>query len=69
MQLNDHAVPFADALERIRDLDHPTARVLLGVAREKDGEAELVILHPTRSVRKVFDISIPGGVPGLEIRN
>jgi hypothetical protein len=54
---------------RFWDLDHPAARVLLGVAREKDGEAELVILHPTRSVRKVFDISIPGGVPGLEIRN
>jgi hypothetical protein len=37
--------------------------------QEKGGDKGLVILHPISSVRKVFDISTPGGVPGLEVRD
>lgn len=33
------------------------------------GSADLVILNPTPQVRRVLDISIPGGTPGLEVRD
>jgi hypothetical protein len=28
----------------------------------------LVIVHPSAQVRRLFEISIPGGTPGLEVR-
>jgi len=28
----------------------------------------LVVLNPSTQVRRVLDISIPGGTPGLEVR-
>ncbi|MGH2681387.1 MAG: STAS domain-containing protein [Actinomycetota bacterium] len=34
-----------------------------------NGNARLVILNPTPQVRRVLDISIPGGTPGLEVRD
>lgn len=43
--------------------------LLLGSVRKGHGDAGLVILHPTPSVRRVFDLSIPGGAPGLEVRD
>jgi hypothetical protein len=40
--------------------------VLVRSAREKAG---VVILHPTAPVSRVLEISVPGGVLGLEVRD
>jgi anti-sigma B factor antagonist len=50
-------------------MDSSGLRVLLRAASSMDGQGpRLIVLHPTRAVRRVFEISIPGGAPGLEIR-
>ena len=50
-------------------MDSTGLRLLLQSMQEKGGDKGLVILHPISSVRKVFDISTPGGGPGLEVRD
>ena len=48
-------------------MDSSGLRALLEAASERNG-ADLVILDPTPQVRRVLDISLPDGAPGLEIR-
>jgi anti-anti-sigma factor len=49
-------------------MDSSGLRTLLEAAKDRgDGDA-LVILDPTPQVRRVLDISLPDGAPGLEVR-
>ena len=49
-------------------MDSSGLRALLEAAGLRNGNGSLVILNPSTQVRRVLDISIPGGTPGLEVR-
>ena len=47
-------------------MDSSGLRAVLDAARSIEGG--IVLLHPSEQVRRVLDISIPTGAPGLEVR-
>ena len=49
-------------------MDSSGLRALLEGAGLPNESGPIVILHPSAQVRRVLDISIPDGVPGLEVR-
>jgi anti-anti-sigma factor len=49
-------------------MDSSGLRALLERAGEPDRKGPVVILNPSPQVRRVLDISIPGGTRGLEVR-
>ncbi len=49
-------------------MDSSGLRALLEAAGQTEGGGSVVVLNPTPQVRRVLDISIPGGTPGLEVR-
>jgi anti-anti-sigma factor len=49
-------------------MDSSGLSVLLEAAGQNDGHGSVVILNPSAQVRRVLEISIPGGTPGLEVR-
>ena len=49
-------------------MDSSGLRALLEAADVQGGGVPLVILHPAPQVQRVLDISIPDGMPGLEVR-
>ena len=49
-------------------MDSSGLRALLERAGQPNGSGPVVILNPSDQVRRVLDISIPGGTPGLEVR-
>jgi anti-sigma B factor antagonist len=49
-------------------MDSSGLRALLEAAGLLNGNGSMVILNPPAQVRRVLDISIPGGTPGLEVR-
>jgi anti-anti-sigma factor len=49
-------------------MDSSGLRALLEAAGLTDGDGSVVVLNPSAQVRRVLDISIPGGAPGLEVR-
>ena len=50
-------------------MDSSGLRALLEGAGQPTGCGPVVIVNPSAQVRRVLDISIPGGTPGLEIRS
>jgi anti-sigma B factor antagonist len=49
-------------------MDSSGLRALLEGAGRPNVNGPVVILNPSDQVRRVLDISIPGGMPGLEVR-
>jgi anti-anti-sigma regulatory factor len=49
-------------------MDSSGLRALLEGAELSRGSGSLVIVRPSAQVRRLLDISIPGGTPGLEVR-
>ena len=49
-------------------MDSSGLRALLEAAGQSEDGGSVVVLNPSAQVRRVFDISIPGGTPGLEVR-
>lgn len=49
-------------------MDSSGLRVLLEGAGRPTGCGPVVIVNPSAQVRRVLEISIPGGTPGLEVR-
>jgi anti-anti-sigma factor len=49
-------------------MDSSGLRALLEAAGQTEGGGSVVVINPSAQVRRVFDISIPGGTPGLEVR-
>jgi anti-anti-sigma factor len=49
-------------------MDSSGLRALLEGAGLPNGSGPVVILKPSPQVRRVLDISIPDGIPGLEVR-
>jgi anti-anti-sigma factor len=60
--------PIMLDFEGVSFMDSSGLRALLeGAGLPKQG-GPVVILNPRAQVRRVLDISIPGGIPGLEVR-
>jgi anti-anti-sigma factor len=53
---------------RVSFMDSSGLRALLERAGQPNGRGPVVIVNPSPQVRRVLDISIPGGTPGLEVR-
>jgi anti-sigma B factor antagonist len=49
-------------------MDSSGLRALLEAAKDREGDGAVVILDPTPQVRRVLDISLPDGAPGLDVR-
>ena len=49
-------------------MDSSGLRVLLEVVRDCTPLRQVVIVNPPQQVRRVLEISLPDGVPGLEVR-
>lgn len=49
-------------------MDSSGLRTLLDAAKDREGDGAIVILDPAPQVRRVLDISLPDGAPGLEVR-
>jgi anti-sigma B factor antagonist len=50
-------------------MDSSGLRALLEGAGLPNERGPVVILDPSAQVRRVLDISIPGGIPGLDVRS
>jgi anti-anti-sigma factor len=75
------ASEFRDALEgaarrgaltidasRLTFMDSSGLRVLVDVAGTRNGDPPLLLHRPTRAIRRLLEIGVPGGVQGLEVR-
>ncbi|MGI8617187.1 MAG: STAS domain-containing protein [Actinomycetota bacterium] len=49
-------------------MDSSGLRALLEAAGQTEEGGSVIVLNPSSQVRRVLDISIPGGTPGLEVR-
>jgi anti-anti-sigma factor len=56
-------------LTELTFMDSTGIRVILSTVRSLDGQGPLVLLRPSYIVRRVLDVSLPDGMPGLEIRD
>jgi anti-anti-sigma factor len=61
------AAPITLDFSRVTFMDSSGLRTLLEVAKDRGGDT-LVILDPSPQVRRLLDISLPDGAPGLEVR-
>jgi anti-anti-sigma factor len=61
-------VPVVLDFSGVSFMDSSGLRALLEGAGQPTGCGPVVIVNPTAQVRRVLDISIPGGTPGLEVR-
>ena len=48
-------------------MDSSGLRLLLQAAKASRGDGPIVIAHSTGAVRRVLELALPNGVPGLEI--
>ena len=60
--------PLVLDFEGVSFMDSSGLRALLEGAGLPEEGGPVVIRNPTPQVRRVLDISIPGGIPGLEVR-
>jgi anti-sigma B factor antagonist len=60
--------PIVLDLSEVSFMDSSGLRALLEGAGLPKVSGPVVILNPSPQVRRVLDISIPGGMPGLEVR-
>jgi len=60
--------PVVLDLSAVTFMDSSGLRALLEGAELSRGSGSLVIARPSAQVRRLLDISIPGGTPGLEVR-
>jgi anti-anti-sigma factor len=58
-------------LSTVSFIDSSGLRALLKVASSgpEDGATRVVLVQPSTAVRRLLDLTIPGGAPGLEIRD
>jgi anti-sigma B factor antagonist len=64
----DRVDPMVLDLSEVSFMDSSGLRALLEGAGLPKENGPTVILDPSPQVRRLLDISIPGGVPGLEVR-
>jgi anti-anti-sigma factor len=49
-------------------MDSSGLRAVLEAAKDRGDDGAVVILHPSPQVRRLLNISLPDGAPGLEVR-
>ena len=49
-------------------MDSSGLRVLLQAAQKANGVPRVIVERPSRAVRRLLEVALPTGVPGLEIR-
>jgi anti-anti-sigma factor len=62
------AGPIVLDFSELTFMDSSGLRVLLEVVRSCAPMSKVVIVNPPPQVQRVLDISLPDGVPGLEVR-
>ena len=63
-----HGVPVTLDFSGVTFMDSSGLRALLEAAKDRQGDGAVVILDPSPQVRRVLDISLPDGAPGLDVR-
>ena len=67
--LLEHAAgPLILDASNLTFMDSSGLKVLLEAAASRNGSGNLVLRRPTRSVRRLFEITIPNGFEGLEVQ-
>lgn len=64
----DKPRPIVLDLSEVSFMDSSGLRALLEGAGLPKASGPMVVLDPSPQVRRLLDISIPGGIPGLEVR-
>lgn len=55
--------------EGVTFMDSTGVHCLLEAAQSTNGDSPVVVLRPSGAVRSIIDLTVPGGLPGLEIRD
>jgi len=50
-------------------IDSSGLQVLLSAGNHLNGRGPLVLMRPSKAVRRLLDIALPGGVPTLAVRD
>ena len=66
--VSGRADPMVLDLSEVSFMDSSGLRALLDAAGLPEEQRPTVLLDPSPQVRRLLDISIPGGIPGLEVR-
>ena len=61
--------PMTLDFSRVTFMDSSGLRSLLEASKLREGDGAIVILDPPKQVRRVLDISLPDGAPGLEVQS
>ena len=56
-------------LSGVTFMDCTGLHILLSAGNALDGQGPLVLLRPSKAVRRVLDLALPGGVPSLRVRD
>jgi anti-sigma B factor antagonist len=48
-------------------IDSTGLRILLSAANSLNGQGPLVLLRPSKAVKRLLDLALPGGVPTLAV--
>jgi anti-sigma B factor antagonist len=65
-QALDDGITVLD-LSQVTFLDSTGLRIILSASRALNSSGPLVLRRPSNVVRRVLDVAIPGGAPGLVI--
>lgn len=56
-------------LSDVTFIDSSGLHVLVSAAVALDGQGPLVLLRPSKSVKRLLNIALPGGIPTLAVRD
>ena len=56
-------------LSGVTFIDSTGVHVLLSAGNALDGQGPLVLLRPSKPVRRILDLVLPGGAPSLAVRD
>lgn len=67
--LKEHGTgPLILDASKLTFIDSSGLKVLLEAAASRNGNGNLILRRPTRTVRRVLEIIIPNGVAGLDVQ-
>ena len=56
-------------LSAVSSMDSTALSILLVAAKALDGQGPLVVLRPSKAVRRLLYFAVPGGHPSLDVRD
>lgn len=60
--------PLVVDVSNLTFMDSSGLKVLIQAAASRNGSGSMVLRRPTRSVRRLLELAVPGGVEGLEVQ-